>query len=244
MTLRISALIAWTLGLAYAQPLAFEVASIKPSSPVPGPNDRTAHLGNGKYTGTGINLLDLLATLNHFEAYQVVGGPRWLGQDRYDIAAKGDANATNEEVTVMIQTLLADRCKLISHREILDLPVYALVVDKAGPKMQPSAPDAQYSFRIPAKGHWIISRITLLRLARSLTGEVGRTVVDLTGLTEYYDVTLEWTPDQITNDTAPTDSSSSSIFTAVRDQLGLRLESRKLPTEVLVIDHVEKPSEN
>jgi Protein of unknown function (DUF3738) len=112
----------------------------------------------------------------------------------------------------------ADRFQLKIHRETKELPVYALVVDKSGPKMKESAAGAQYSWRL-GRGQWTVSRVSMTRLARSLTGAVGRTAVDLTGLTGDYDFTLEWTPEQ---------ASLPGRDSAAVPDLGVRLSSRRI----------------
>lgn len=233
--------------LAYSQP-AFEVASIKASNPVPGPNDRSAFSSHGRFTASGMTVEGLIRSQYGIEGYQISGGPRWINYDRYDIVAKSEGDSSNDQVRLMVNALLADRFKLTFHREIQQLPVYALVVDKGGPKMKPSAADVSYSWRIPHKGQWSVSRVSMGRLASSLSREAGRTVVDLTGLAGNYDFKLEWDPEQASPPGADgansADSVGPSIFAALQQQLGLRLESRKHPVEMLVIDRVEKPTEN
>ena len=163
----------------------------------------------------------------------------------------------------MLQTLLADRFKLTTHRTTKELPIYSLVVAKGGSKLheansgeikgpdgRPEPPGSSLiGFR---SGELTGQNLEMDQLARLLTEQTGRTVVDNTGLKGNYDLTLNWTPDQIApNGLAgggPDSSTSSepgpSIFTAIQEQLGLKLQSQKGPVEILVIDHVERPSEN
>ena len=173
----------------------------------------------------------------------------------------------------MLQALLANRFKLAVHRETKDLPGYALVVAKNGPKLHDAKPGDTYPNGIkgpdgqPGQGLMIMGGlggpltgqgINIENLVRVLSQQLGRTILDETGLTGKYDFTLKWTPDDRAgpisaanqgggsrSDDAPSsDSSGPSIFTAIQEQLGLKLESRKVPVEMLVIDHVEAPSEN
>jgi bla regulator protein blaR1 len=169
----------------------------------------------------------------------------------------------------MLQTLLADRFKLTVHRETKELPIYSLVVAKGGSKLQEAKPGDTYPNGIkgldgrPApvgahlmrmgRGELTAQSLGMEEIAHLLTQQTGRTVVDNTGLKGNYDFTLHWTPDQSTPalnapgggpDSTTSSESGPSIFTAIQEQLGLKLESEKGPVEILVIDHVEKPSEN
>ena len=166
----------------------------------------------------------------------------------------------------MMQSLLADRFKFAAHRETRELPVYALMLAKNGSKLKEAIPENSYPNGIKDEqgrgvagmmritpGHIEGQAIPIANLLGVLTQVTGRTVVDRTGLTGKYDISLQWTPDE--PQTLPTaadganrepsqESSGPSIFTAIQEQLGLRLESAKGPVEGLVIDHVEKPSAN
>jgi uncharacterized protein (TIGR03435 family) len=155
--------------------------------------------------------------------------------------AAGEATPSEESIRQMMQALLADRFKLKLHRQTKDMPVYALVVGKNGPKLKRSALDAKSSATI-SNGQIIFSRVALPALAYNLSQMLDRPVLDRTSLSEnYYDFKLEWTPDG--SPPAP-GSNASSIFTAVQEQLGLKLESARVPQEILVVDHAERPSEN
>ena len=182
-----------------------------------------------------------------------------------------------EEVSLkqqnMLRALLADRFQLTLHRETKDLPIYALVIAKNGLKLHEAKPDDTYPNGIKGPDGRALKGAHLMRMGRGeLTGQalatdelvrllsqqLGRTVLDKTGLKGNYDFTLKWTPDDSEapmlkgpaggppsgGNAAPPESSGTSIFTAIQEQLGLKLESQKGPVEVLVIDHVEKPSEN
>ena len=169
----------------------------------------------------------------------------------------------------MLQTLLAERFKLTVHRETKELPIYSLVVAKGGSKLHEAKPGDTYPNGIKGpdgrsappgahlmrmgRGELTAQSLGMDQIAHLLTQQTGRTVVDNTGLKGNYDFTLHWTPDQSTPtlngpgagpDSSTSSESGPSIFTAIQEQLGLKLESQKGSVEILVIDHVEKPSEN
>lgn len=166
----------------------------------------------------------------------------------YDIVAKaeGDAPHTRAEFRPLLQKLLADRFHLQFHREGRELPVYALIVGKSGPRFKPSAPGAVYHFLGGVNGRnqtITATAITMDDLAISLANYgLDRPAVDRTGLAGAYDVKLEATPDFRRN--ADPDAVVLSIFTAVQEQLGLKLEPQKATVQVLIVDHVERPSSN
>ena len=148
----------------------------------------------------------------------------------------------------MLQALLAERFQMRVLRETKELPVYALVVGKSGPQLH-EAEGAGNGMRI-GRGRVTTQAISMEPFAKNLGKLLGRTVVDRTGLEGKFAFTLEWTPDPgqpmglLGPSPASADDSGPSIFTALQEQLGLKLEPQKGPVEILVIDHVEKPSEN
>ena len=167
----------------------------------------------------------------------------------------------------MLQALLADRCKLTLHRETKDLPVYALAIAENGPKLQEAKPGDTYANGIKGpnghpggpgnirmgRGTLTGQALSMADFVRALSDQLGRPVLDKTGLTGRYDLNLQWTPDDSqlpmfkatgTPSASQSAASGSSLFTTMQDQLGLKLESQDSPVEILVIDHVEKPSEN
>lgn len=139
---------------------------------------------------------------------------------------------------LMLRQLLADRFGLIFHRETKALVVYSLVVGKTGPKLKEGGTKGPYLSR-PAPGKLVGTRASMAALTRALSGSLGRPINDETGLKGQYDFTLTWTPDEIVGDV-----SGPSLFTALQDQLGLKLESKKAPVETIVIDHIGTPSPN
>jgi uncharacterized protein (TIGR03435 family) len=187
----------------------------------------------------------------------VSGGPSWVDSDHYDIVAAtpGDVRPSSDDQMLMLQTLLADRFQLTFHTEQKDFPFYALTVDKsgAGLKESPAATDPQTALinvvypgdfiRLPARNATMTQFAAMLQRA-----VLDRPVLDKTGLTGKYDFDLEWTPDNsqfggVMPPIKPDNSGKPNLFEALQ-QLGLKLESRKGPVPVIVIDHVERPSEN
>ena len=254
----------------------FEVASVKPVVPGPGPMSVAWRGGPGssdptQFTATNMTLF---AIVTH--AYDVPGfrlsAPSWLSSERFNIVAKVPPGATSDQFRVMLQTLLVDRFNLVAHRETRQAPVYALVIDRGGLKMKASAQSAPVdaSQGTPAMGkdgfpiippgwkglwrnfnhdHFLIQarQQTTADLAELLSEQLDRPVTDATGLQATYDYTLEFAPTE-PNAAPPADDSESgdsvSIFTALK-RLGLKLEPRKAPVEMVVMDSIAKtPSAN
>jgi uncharacterized protein (TIGR03435 family) len=188
-------------------------------------------------------LKDLIRFCYRLRDFQILGGPKWLEVDRYDIAAKPEDRSQPEQVLLMMQQLLADRFQLKFHRESKEAPVYELMVAKNGPKLRTPDPNGKPGIqgrrgRIDAWG------TPMPVFAQYLSQRLGRTVVDKTALTADYDFTLEYQPDNSPDVTAEKSDNGASIFTAIQEQLGLRLQSAKGSVEMLVIDRAEKPSDN
>jgi uncharacterized protein (TIGR03435 family) len=232
-------------GAAMAQSAAsFEVASIKPHpEPI---TDSGESLHGATLTDSALTLRNLIVDAYGVRPDQISGGPTWLNSDHYDIIAKSGDEGTLawDRAMQMLQTLLADRFQLKIHRETRETPVYELVVGKGGPKLKEAAADAKSGgvTRGTATGmHMEITKGTVEQLARQLSTTAGRPVVDKTGLTGSYAYTLDW----VRADRIPeSDSNVPSIFSAVQEQLGLKLESTKAPVEMIIVDHAEKPSGN
>ena len=188
--------------------------------------------------------------LNTFEIKsenQIVGYPSWVNSEHFDIQAKMDAesaadyrNLKGEQSAVqwhsLMRGILEERFGMKYHREQRELPVYFLVVAKQGSKLHESAPEENTSSSW-GPGKFASHHCRMSGLASSLSGAADRIVIDKTGLTGEYDVELTWAPDG-QPDAGP------SIFTAVQEELGLKLEPAKAPLDVVVIDHLERPSEN
>ena len=243
--------------------LAFAAASIKSNkSGAQGGSSRMQP--GGRYSGTNVTLRRVVnAAYSPLLAFQIVGGPGWMDSDRFDIEAKADGNLPPDQVRLMLRTLLADRFKLRVHRETRELASYALVTARTdgrfGPKLSRSTVDCPAGGNNEALGATPPQRgqtpacafivgdgvlngkgITMQGLAAELS-LVGRVVLDRTALEGTFDVALEWSPD---TGAARTPADGSSIFTALQEQLGLKLEAIRAPSEVLVIDSAQRPSEN
>ena len=222
--------------------MSFDVASIKLHKGIITFSSDPAIKGR-TVRSTASTLCNFIEYAYGIRGDQLVGEPKWAADEHYDLDAKseGEATLTTAQTRAMMQSLLAERFQLKVHRETLEVPIYNLVVGKNGPKFQPSAPDATGGFRVRAGAtgdHMEVKRGTMAQFARQLSFYAGRPVVDRTGLDGAYAFTLDWVP------APPPDSDAPDIFAALREQLGLLLESTKGPVEKLVIDHVEKPSEN
>jgi uncharacterized protein (TIGR03435 family) len=239
----------------------FEAASIKPSAPMGMGMVRVGMqmLPGGRVSMSGVTVKLLIQQAYGVRDFQIAGGPAWLGSDRYDITAKPEGAATPDQVKVMFQALLADRFKLQFHRETKELPTYALVVAKGGPKFHesegvPEDSDKPKGTRMSmnGRGQFTLERAPVAALVNQLGQMLGRSVIDKTELTGNYDFELTWAPDEgermmkpPAGDGAPAaDTIGPSIFTALQDQLGLKLQSTKGPVEILVIERAEKASEN
>ena len=263
-----------------AAPPSFEVASIKPNRS--GELHISIGFQPGRFIASGTTVKQLIALAYDVRDIQVSGGPSWVDSERYNIDAKEPDSVVEElpklppaqrgeQLRLMVQSLLADRFKLKLRQESKEHPVYALVVAKNGPKLHEAKTGDTYPNGMKGPdgvghagmmnmgpGQLTGQGIPMESLARLLSQQLGRTVMDQTGIKGNYDFALQWTPDQSqaampmgpeggkpgTDNAPPPESSGPSIFAAIQEQLGLKLESRKGPVEFLVIDHVEKPSEN
>lgn len=193
------------------------------------------------------SLRDMITAAYSVRDDQLADGPNWLTTEHYDLEAKavGDAPLTRDLGMAMLKGLLTDRFQLRVHRETRQMPVYELVIAKGGLKFKPSPADAKGGMvtRSTAAGslRMEVARVSMERLARRISTSAGRPVVDKTGLVGDYAFTLEWTQ----SDRAPdADVNVPSIFTALQEQLGLKLEPAKDQMEMLVIDRAGKPSDN
>jgi len=235
-------------------PIVFEVTSVKVNKS--GNSGSHSSFDNGRFIATNVSLKNLM----QYSAYEVpevriLGGPKWMDSARFDIEAKLDGPGTERlralgrhesrlQTLAMMQELLADRFKLAVHWETRELPVYALVAGKNGARLEAAKKADKGTSIETGNNSMTADDVTMADLARAMTqelsSELGRVVVDKTGIAGKYDLALKWTPveSSASIDTGP------SIFTAVQEQLGLKLESAKAPVEVLVIDHVAMPQEN
>lgn len=221
-----------------AQSLEFEVASIKPTPRGSG-NTAMGFEPGGRFRATGAPLNALIQLAYGVKDFQVSGRPKWADSESYDVVAKPAAGVTlnRDQLKVAIQALLADRFKLKFHRETRDLPIYSLVVGKNGPKLTKNidAPGPEGTIR---SGQLKGSKISMSIFADMLAQLLDRAVRDDTGISGDFDVKLDWGPGQTADVDGP------SIFTALQEQLGLKLNVRKGVVEILIIDSAERPSGN
>ena len=224
---------------------AFEAASIKPSQDPPGSSSGITTT-KGRISARNVTLKRCVRGAYGVEEPHILGGPKWLDEARYNIEARAAGPAGDRELMTMLQSLLAERFKLAFHRETRALPGYALVLGKGGLRAKPSAPDA--GSRTSSRwGSIEASGCTMAQLALKLSEVLHLPVADFTAVPGEFDFKLEWTSDAMQAtppDAVPDTASGPSLFAALQEQLGLKLESRKVPADVLVIDHAEKPSEN
>jgi uncharacterized protein (TIGR03435 family) len=233
-----------------AAPLTFEIATIKPTARTDGAW-RLQPIPDG-YTGMDVSLFKLVQeAYGVFDAKLVTGGPPWIDRDKFDLEAKFNAaeipNAKNlpyRQRADMLQPLLADRFHLKVHFEKKEFPVFNLVIAKGGPKIHESRPATIDDGGIGITCHSTATGdygCTIANLVGLLRYSTGRTVIDKTGLTGRYDYFLHASRADSPN---PTDTDAPSVFTAVQEQLGLKLEPATAPLDVLVIDSAEKPTAN
>jgi uncharacterized protein (TIGR03435 family) len=224
------------IAFAQAKP-SFEVATIKPSDP--------QHVGAqmfspspGRFTAMTATLKDLVAWSHGVRRFQVSGGSGWFDSDHYDISARADGAPAFATLRSMTRTLLEDRFQLKLHRETRELPVYELRLGKNGSKLhEVSSAGLGVGF---SKGRLNGKGTDMATFVQVLSDQVDRVVLDRTGLAGFYEFTLSWTPDeaQLAEEPGP------SLFSAVQEQLGLKLEPARGPVEILVVDHAEKPDAN
>jgi uncharacterized protein (TIGR03435 family) len=225
---------------------SFEVATIKPAA---ASNDGHTHINyppDDRFSAQNITLSALMQWTYGMPESQILDGPSWLSSTHFDVQAKADPDQikslTSEQLRElkqkMLETMFADRFHLKVHQETRVLPAYDLVVAKGGVKLQPSKSNGR-SIGM-SRTHFNAEGLTTDLIAEELAKITSRVVVDKTNLPGRYDLKLQWTPD----DAPATDDSAPSLFTAIQEQLGLKLEPAKEPVPVLVVDHVEPPTPN
>jgi len=257
-------------------PLYFEAATIKPSDPKAPPGSGIRRQPGGRFSTINAPARMLITFAYQIQGYQLVGGPSWLSDDRFDIVAKMDGDPPPvmpgtgaDHMMLATRTLLADRFKLKMHRETRELDVYALTMAKPGgtpgPALKPAS-DACKAENFAGRGapapggppppvcgiqngpgRIRFGGYPLSLFASSVSGQLGRFVIDRTGLTGNWDFELTYTPEQRGTpppgvNAPPIDPNGPDLFTAVQEQLGLKFESTKGPVDVIVIDSIEKPT--
>lgn len=261
-----------------SKPPQFEVTSIKPMKSVPNRVDFGMKPG-GTFSANGITTKFLIEAAYGIKDSQLAGAPEWVSSERFDVEAKPDEETAvavdklpseqrRQQLMLMLQGLLADRFKLAATHETKELPIYALVVAKSGPKLHESAVKAggdkalgvggpaQAGVMMKGRGDLSVRFADMDTLADLISRFAGRPVLNKTGLMGRYDFTLQWTPEEGqagigpggpkpgTENAPAAESSGPFLFTAIQEQLGLKLEPQKAPMDVLVIQHVERPGEN
>jgi uncharacterized protein (TIGR03435 family) len=246
-----------------AEKLVFAEASVTPTADARFYRFTTAP--DGRFTWKSVTLGQLIRTAYRTPDFrQIVGMPDWSGSDRFEVEATAEGNPTEEQMWSMVRSLLEDRFKLNTHLETRELPVYALVKAKSdgtlGARIRPTACAAKETVSLPPgpadpkrpiplpcggvrtlKGSLQARFATMAYLVPALSALVGRPVFDRTGLTETFDLEVEWAPaSEHTPPAAP--GVGPATFAAIEEQLGLRLDPQTGPVGVLVIDHVERPA--
>ena len=245
--MRLATVVGFLIGVASAQSLpSFEVASIKPAPPQPmGHMSVRMSSDAARVAYSNVNLRDVIVAAYKVKEKQI-SGPEWLDTARWDIQAKVPADVPKEQIPAMLQALLAERFAMKLHRETKTMSVYALVEAKSGVKAHVAANQEGNAMNTSSgpKGRTMKGSFSMESLAVYLSNRMDRPVIDVTGLSEKYDVEMTWNPDEKTSGSGDT-AEAPSIYTALQETLGLKLEARKMPVEMLVIDSVNKvPIEN
>ncbi|HKV46782.1 MAG TPA: TIGR03435 family protein, partial [Candidatus Acidoferrales bacterium] len=242
---------------------SFEVVSIKPAGYHRGYD---IHMRGDLYSAVGVTAEFLIKYAYGITDDQLSGGPDWINSDKYAIDAKipdstaaewhkkYDAKKQAEEMQSMMRSLLEDRFQLKIGHQTKELPVFALVIAKGGPKISPSKDDGSKSGSDGHnEGYVEINHVTdepisvLIDILSRQSETAGRKIIDETGLTGKYTYALKWTRERPPSDSDPADlpvSSAPLLWDALQDQLGLQLKSTKAPVDTIVIEHIEKPTSN
>jgi uncharacterized protein (TIGR03435 family) len=256
-------------GSAQPAPPAFEAASVKQAAPSTDGDVRRSFNGDaGRVDYRNVTLKGLIMRAYGVKEYQI-SGPDWLDSAGYNVVATIPRDATKAQLPQMLQTLLAERFNLTLHHETKDLPVYALVVGKNGPKLKPAEREEGFSMSMSPKGRHIEGKSYIAGLCDFLSRTLDRPVVDMTDLKGVYDMTLDWAPDdseragtvkmemRVTSspggpgappragagkgsEDMPDNTDGATLFTALQERLGLKLEQRKAPADFLIVDRVER----
>jgi uncharacterized protein (TIGR03435 family) len=230
---------------------AFDVASITPCKPGT-PEPPMEHTGlaqfispGGRFTARATTVKFLLEWAYGIQPSQHSGGPSWIGVDRYDIVAKAADDATEEQIKLMTQALLADRFQLKLHRERREISAYVISQGKSAPKLSAPKDGETHSLGFAPKTspdqkttayRLLATRYTLAQLADAFSRQLGGVIVNSTGLDGEYDFTLDLAPDE----SRPNPVDPTLLLAALRDQLGLTVKYQKTPIDLLVIDSAEK----
>jgi uncharacterized protein (TIGR03435 family) len=252
----VSAVIFLNICFVNAHAQSFEVASVKRNTSDEPPGGGISRPLGG-FQANNVTLRTLIRTAYDLENFQVLGGPKWLDKDKFDVAAKASGSPSWPEIRTMLQVMLADRFKLSLSRESRVMSVYVMTVAKKGPKLEPPSdagceqPPFGSCSTLRLANRKVLSgvNVSTAQLARVLTTFMRQPVVDVTGLDSIFNFKMEFALDlpgssqsQDTGDTAT--QSAPSVFTAIEEQLGLKLVAEKAPVDVLVISAGEQPTPN
>ena len=238
--------------LARAQAPAFEAATVKRN---PGQVGMETLFQAGAFRAQNHTVRELARYAYQMQTFRIVGGPDWLHNLRFDVTGKAEGPTTRANLSAMLRTLLTERFKLAVHHETRQMPIYALVTARddrrLGPQLRPGSASTcrasgpswlpneltRCGALLQNPGMFTGRSVTLTQLTTEMSQNLDRLVVDKTGLTGPFDLDLKW-------DAGLADTATPALFTALREQLGLKLDAQRGPVEVLVIDSVERPSEN
>jgi uncharacterized protein (TIGR03435 family) len=256
--------------IAAAQAPSFDVASVKVNHSGARTTRIASPRGTGRFDVTNAMVHTLILNAYGLQSFQLTGGPAWIDDTRFDIAARTNPGTSREDISAMLRSLLVERFHLATHREPREMPTYALTLARkdgqVGPQLNASttpcpaaAPAAPGPPPTSPSGQTLCGttmtpselnagNMTMARLATTLSGIVGRMVTDETGLTGVYDLRLTFTPENpgspLAGPPVAADDNAASIFAALTEQLGLKLEPRRALVDVVVIDRVEMPTED
>jgi uncharacterized protein (TIGR03435 family) len=231
----------------------FEVATIKPSQP---DEQRSVQVQGTRLVTADTSLVDLMMFAYGIHPLQIMDGPEWLKTDKFDVVVQPSlpGRPSTAQMRSIVQKLLADRFKLAFHHAQRELPVYRIVAAKGGPKLTPTTDEARAANTAAvgiSSGQMTVRNATVKEFASLMQRYVrlDRPIVDHTGIAGKYDYQLSWTPDFSQFDGHPpgparNDENAPTLYTAMQEQLGLKLEPAREPTDVMVIDGVARPSEN
>jgi uncharacterized protein (TIGR03435 family) len=237
-----------------AQKPSFEVASVKPNAQS-GFSPSNMTIAGNRYTATGTTVRRLIMEAYNLRDWQVIGGPSWINKDQWDVQAvvadgvpllffNAEDPSRQTAASLMMQSLIEDRFQFKFHREMKELPVYELTVARNGPKFRLSMEQQDLGHHLLGRGEIDQQAEPFATFAYLLSRFLDRTLINKVDLRGLYDIKLQWNPELRLEGAQSPASDRPSVFTALQEQLGLKLESAKGPVEVLVIDSVQKPSEN
>jgi uncharacterized protein (TIGR03435 family) len=226
-----------------AQPAAkptFEVASVKPSTATD--NHSSSHSNNGRITMDNLTIKQIILAAYRIQNHQYVG-PAWLENERYNIDAKAESKVEYPDLMAMLQNLLAERFQLVVHHESKSVPGYALVVTKGGLKVRPA--EGEGSSMNSNNTKLTATHVNTDRIGKFVSNVLGQPVEDETGVKDSFSFVLEYAdPRPGREEKSDSGVTLPTIFTALNEQLGLKLEPRRVSIDIVVVDHIERPTEN